>query len=137
MKLTVLLLAVVVLVPLSVSAKKKLITVKVEVVGETTVFDERYGNSGSIPGRRTGIESVSVKAIINGDHALLRCFENHQGCNTLGPGTYDAEVSVPKCTDCLGRDTSGKASDPDVWIYYIQPLDHQRFREHWRVSGTW
>jgi hypothetical protein len=125
------------LIPLAVSAKKKLITVKVEVVEPTTTFQELAGNRGSILGRRTGIDSVSLKVIINGDHALLRCYENHQGCNTLGPGTYDAEVSVPKCTGCLARDTSGKASDPDVWIYYIQPLDHQRFREHWRVSGTW
>jgi hypothetical protein len=137
MKYVALLLAVLALSPLPASAKKKLVTVKVEVVDQTTIFDEKYGNRGSVLGRRTGIESVSVRVIINGDHALLRCYENHQGCNTLGPGTYDAEVSVPKCTECSGRDTSGKGSDPDVWIYYIQPLDHRRFREHWRVSGTW
>jgi len=108
MKHTVLLLAVVMLIPLAVSAKKKLITVKVEVVEPTTTFQELAGNRGSILGRRTGIDSVSLKVIINGDHALLRCYENHQGCNTLGPGTYDAEVSVPKWTGCLARDTSGK-----------------------------
>jgi hypothetical protein len=137
MKRTVLLLAVVMLIPPAASAKNKLTTVKVEVVEQTTNLQERYGNRGSIVGRRTGIEPASLKVIINGDHALLRCYENHQGCNTLGPGTYDGEVRVPKCTNCSGRDTSGKGSDPDVWIYYIQPLDHQKFREHWRVSGTW
>lgn len=136
MKHISLLLAVVMLIPLAASAKKKLLTVKVEVV-EQTNFQERSGNAGSILGRRTGVESVSLKVTVNGDHALLRCYENHQGCNTLGPGTYDAEIIIPKCTNCSGRDTSGKGSDPDVWIYYIQPLDHQRFREHWRVSGTW
>jgi hypothetical protein len=137
MKRTVLLLAVAMLIPLAASAKNKLIAVKVEVVEQANNFQERYGNAGSVVGRRTNIEAASLKVIINGEHALLRCYENHQGCNTLGPGTYDGEVRVQKCTDCLGRDTSGKGSDPDVWIYYIQPLDHQGFREHWRVSGTW
>jgi len=137
MKHIVLSLAVVMLIPFAAAAKNKLTTVKVEVVEQTTNFQERFGNAVSIVGRRTSIEPASLKVIINGDHALLRCYENHQGCNTLGPGTYDGEVRVPKCGDCVGRDTSGKASDPDIWIYYVQPLDHQRFREHWRVSGTW
>ncbi len=132
----ILLVLAVALIPFTASARNKLTAVKVEVV-EQTSFQERSGNAGSVIGRRTAIEAASLTVIINGEHALLRCYENHQGCNTLGPGTYDAEVSVPKCTNCLGRDTSGKASDPDVWIYYIQPLDHHRFREHWRVAGTW
>lgn len=136
MKYGLLLLAIVVIIPLAASAKKKLTSVKVEVV-EQNRFDELYGASGSILGRRSRIEGVSLKVIVNGDHALLRCYENHQGCNTLGPGTYDAEIKIPKCSNCSGRDTSGKGSDPDIWIYYVQPLDHQRFREHWRVSGTW
>jgi len=137
MRRTILLLAIALIIPLAASAKKKLTTVKVEVVGPTDNFEERLGASGSIWGRRSRIESVSLKVIVNGDHALLRCYENHQGCNTLGPGTYDAEIMIPKCENCSGRDTSGKGSDPDIWIYYIQPIDHQRFREHWRVSGTW
>jgi hypothetical protein len=137
MKHILFVLTVVVLIPLTASSKNKLTIVKVEVVDQTS-FQGKFGNADSVLGRRTAIEAASLRVIINGDHALLRCYENHQGCNTLGPGTYDAEVSVPKCgDDCLGRDTSGKATDPDVWIYYVQPLDHHRFREHWRVSGTW
>ncbi len=61
-----------------------------------------------------------VNAIINGDHARLKCFENHRGCTAIGPGFYDAEVE-----------------GYDIWISIEMPVTHQIVRDHWKVSGTW
>jgi hypothetical protein len=49
-----------------------------------------------------------VNAIINGDHARLKCYENHKGCTALGPGTYDAEIE---------KDS--------VWILITKPVTHE------------
>jgi hypothetical protein len=109
------------------AVKKKNQPVKIEVVDQAEGFQGKYQNGGIIgaaQGARTFSTATTVKTIINGDHALLRCYENHSGCNILGPGTYDGDIKLT-------------GDQPDVWINYVRPLDHKVFREHWKVTGTW
>jgi hypothetical protein len=73
-----------------------------------------------------------MKVIVNGEHALLKCYENHDKCHFLGVGTYEAELKThPKGW------AYGGPEDPDLWIHYIRPLDHVDIREHWKVDGSW
>lgn len=112
----------------SFASRKNLQTVKVEIVQESSGFEGKYrqgGLVGAVGGTKTFTTANTTKAIINGDHALLVCYEHHKGCNVLGVGTYNAEI-----------ETHGK-DRPDVWIYYVRPIDHKTFREHWQVSGSW
>jgi hypothetical protein len=125
-------------------AGEKTQAVKVEVMEEGTSLHGEYqaaGFVGAVRGKKTYANALDIKTMINGDHALLRCYENHQGCNILGPGTYDGEIKVAKHQSVKsgtnGMLDSGKGSGPDVWIHYVQPLDHKVYREHWKVSGTW
>ena len=63
-----------------------------------------------------------VNALINGDHARLKCYENHRGCTALGPGMYTAEMDE---------------KNGDIWIVIVIPVSHKTIRDHWRVAGTW
>jgi hypothetical protein len=106
--------------------------VKIEVVEQSEGMQGKYqlgGLVGVIQGQRTYTTATSTKTIINGDHALLMCYENHKGilkgCDFLGVGTYDGEMKP------------NSRSEPDVWVYYVRPVDHQIIREHWKVSGSW
>jgi hypothetical protein len=117
--------------------KKGAAPVQVQIVEMSSGFEGKYqqgGVAGLIAGARTFATATTSKAIINGDHALLRCYENHSQCNVLGPGTYDAEIKVYKNSEPTIFSGSGP---PDVWIYYVRPLDHKEIREHWKVAGTW
>jgi hypothetical protein len=138
MKNVLVVLLVLLLASVCWGKKKDLTKAKVEVVEESQSFKGAYGPSGpvgALRGRHVFDNALDMKTLINGDHALLRCYENHQGCNILGPGTYDAEIKISKNQDSGGD--AGKGNGPDVWIFYVQPLDHKVFREHWKVSGTW
>jgi hypothetical protein len=113
---------------------KKLVKVKVEVV------DQPEGVQGSIQGgglvgdaigRRVITDAWTMKVIVGGEHAMLRCYENHHACHFLGVGTYDAELKTHKGW------SYGGPGDPDLWIHYIRPIDHVDLREHWKVEGSW
>ncbi len=113
-------------------ATKGKIPVKIEVVEQSQGMQGKYqlgGLYGAIQGEKTYTTATLTRAIINGDHATLMCDENHKGtlkgCDFLGVGTYDGEMK------------SNSHSEPDVWIYYIRPVDHKVIREHWKVSGSW
>jgi hypothetical protein len=93
--------------------------VKIEIVAESE--DRAFrSDRGVIVGKRMSDVVFMVNAVIEGDHARLKCFENHVGCVALGPGTYDAEIS---------RD--------NVWITIRMPVTHEVIRNHWKVSGMW
>jgi hypothetical protein len=73
--------------------------VMVEVVDTqnlTQSTDTRGDTSGGIigtvvnsaTGRRTHTDTASISVIINGEHALLDCYERATGCSTIGPGKY-------------------------------------------------
>jgi hypothetical protein len=117
-------------------AKKHLMPVKVQVVAESEGLQGKFqqgGVTGVIGGVRTFATATLTTAIINGDHALLKCYENRSGCNILGAAEYDAEMRVKEaCKHC-----SESESAPDIWIFYVRPVDHKTFREHWRVVGSW
>jgi hypothetical protein len=110
---------------------KKLVKVKLEVVQQPEGWQDSVGGGGLIGaavGRRVLTDAWTMKVIVNGEHARLRCYENHSACHFLGAGTYDAELKThPKDT----------TADPDLWIHYIRPIDHVDFREHWKVNGSW
>lgn len=114
------------------NAKNHNQTVTVEIVAGTNT---ELGNGGSegvaggIAGRRTKVEQQTVNAIINGQHVLLDCKENHHGCFTLGPGKYSGELKVDRGYD--GKDTV------NVWISYAVPLTNATQRDHYLVAGSW
>jgi hypothetical protein len=117
---------------LAMAPKGKNTAVKIEVVEQSEGMQGKYqlgGLTGAIQGQKTYNTATSTKTIINGDHALLMCYENHKGilkgCDFLGVGTYDGEMK------------QSSHSEPDVWVYYIRPVDHKIIREHWKVSGSW
>jgi len=120
MKTFLVLLAALALVVPTFAVKKQKEKVRIEVVSQAEEQGVRVGSKGSIVGRRTFSEVFMVNAIINGDKARLKCFENHRGCTALGPGFYDAEVE-----------------GYDIWISIQMPITHQVVRDHWKVSGTW
>jgi hypothetical protein len=78
------------------------------------------GLIGAIQGARTADVVFMVNAVINQDHARLKCYENHRGCTALGPGEYDAEIDKD-----------------NVWIITTMPVTHKEIRDHWKVSGSW
>jgi hypothetical protein len=81
--------------------------------------------------RRVITDAWTMKVIVNGEHARLKCYENHSACHFLGVGTYDAELKTHE------EWTYGGPEDPDLWIHYIRPLDHVDIREYWKVDGSW
>jgi len=113
------------------SAKKNLESLKITVVEQSEGVQKHFEGGFIFKGEATSVKATVTKAVINGDHALLKCYENHSGCNILAPGEYDAEMAVKKsCRSCSEAD-----SQPDVWIKYIRPVDHKEFREHWKGRG--
>jgi len=107
----------------SAFAIKKQIKVTIAAPSEDrSVKVEGSGLIGAIAGTRTTDVVFMVNAIIDGDHARLKCYENHRGCTALGPGDYDAEIDE---------------KHGDVWIQIVVPVSHKIVRDHWRVSGTW
>jgi len=135
MRKYMLLAVVLALVIPAAAAKKNLTKVKIEVVSQAEEMGQKFGSSGSIVGRRTKSEVYMVNAIINGDKARLKCFENHQGCTAIGPGTYDAEIDIKGKFEYGGNGHKGNGAD--IWIFVVMPVTHQIVRDHWKVSGTW
>lgn len=122
-KITMLIMVSLFLVSSAAFAVKK--QLKVEIVApseDRSVKTQGPGLIGAIAGAKTTDVVFMVNALINGDHARLKCYENHRGCTALGPGMYDAELD----------DKNG-----DVWISIEIPVSHKIVRDHWRVAGTW
>lgn len=102
-------------------------TMKIEVVSQAEESPYKMhgtGVIGAIVGERTYSKVYMLNALVNGDKARLKCFENHRGCLAIGPGIYDAEVEPQK-------------DGADVWIIIQMPVTHRVVRDHWKVSGTW
>jgi hypothetical protein len=109
------------LVAQSLGEKKNLVSAKVKIV-------ENLGAEGAAKGtgHHTITQNLTAKAIINNEHVLLECYEHHKQCMWLGTETeYDAEIK------------SGKEKQPDIWIFFVRPIDHATFRQHWKVVGSW
>jgi hypothetical protein len=130
----VLLFLLVSLSPTGWGKDKKLVSVKVEVISAEGV-QENQGSTDTLKGREVVTDAWTMKVVINGDHAVLKCYENHNACHFLGAGTYDGELKTHP--NAAAKDYAGYSSDPDVWIHYIRPIDHRDIREHWKVTGSW
>ena len=106
-------------------------SVAVEVVDSnnlTQSVDLRGDTSGGIvgavvndaTGRRTHTDSASIYVVVNGEHALLDCYERRTGCATLGPGKY-----------------WGEKSGDGIWVSYRMPITHAPVRNHYKIAGSW
>ena len=103
------------------SAKKQPVKVQIPTQTEDRAFKYRNpGLAGAFEGTKTSDAVFMVNAVVNGDHARLKCDENHHGCSALGPGEYDAEIEKD-----------------NVWIITTMPVTHKVIRDHWKVSGSW
>jgi hypothetical protein len=71
-------------------------------------------------GRRTHTDSTTIKVIVNGEHALMDCYERSTGCATLGPGKYYGELR-----------------GDGIWLTYRMPLTHEQVRNHYKIAGSW
>jgi hypothetical protein len=106
-------------------------SVMVEVVDTqnlTQSSDTRGDTSGGVvgaivnsaTGRRTHTDTASIYVIVNGEHALMDCYERRKGCGTIGPGKYYGE-----------RDGDG------IWVNYQMPITHKPVRNHYKIAGSW
>jgi hypothetical protein len=100
-------------------------TVMVEVVDMqnlTQSQDTRTsgGVVGALTGRRTHTDASTINVIVNGEHAMLDCFEHRKGCTTIGPGKYYGELD-----------------GNSLWVNYQMPLTHQQVRNHYVIAGSW
>ena len=71
-------------------------------------------------GRRTHTDTASIYVVVNGEHALLDCYERRTGCATIKAGTYYGE-----------RDGDG------IWLNYQMPITHKPMRNHYKIAGSW
>ncbi len=71
-------------------------------------------------GRRTHTDSSTIYVTVNGEHALLDCYERRKGCGTIGPGKYYGE-----------QDGDG------IWINYQMPVTHKPVHDHYKIAGSW
>ena len=105
--------------------------VMVEVVDSHTLtqsIDARDDTSGGVvgaivsdlTGRRTHTDQSSIYIILNGEHALLDCYERSIGCSSIGPGRY-----------------YGKLKGDGIWLNYRMPITHQPVRNHYKLAGSW
>lgn len=100
----------------------------VDIQNLTQSVDARGDTSGGIvggivagtTGRRTHTDNSTIHVIVNGEHALLDCYERRKGCTTIGPGKYYGEFD---------GDT--------IWINYEMPLTHKTVRNHYKIAGNW
>jgi hypothetical protein len=94
----------------------------------TQSTDTRGDTSGGVigtvvnaaTGRNTHTDSASLNVIINGEHALLDCYERATGCSTIGPGKY-----------------YGERKDDGIWVSYQMPITHKPVRNHYKIAGSW
>jgi hypothetical protein len=138
MKRTIILLPLLaVLSTVTFGRDKKLVKVKVEVVEQPEGVQgsvQAGGAIGAAVGRRVVTDAWTMKVIVNGEHVMLKCYENHHSCHFLGTGTFDGELKTHNKTWAYG---APEDSDPDLWIHFIRPIDHVDIREHWKVDGSW
>jgi hypothetical protein len=73
-----------------------------------------------LTGRRTHTDTSSIYVIVNGEHALLDCYEHRTGCATIGPGKY-----------------YGQKNGDGIWISYRMPITHEPMRNHYKIAGGW
>jgi hypothetical protein len=106
-------------------------SVMVEVVDTQTLTqskDARGDTSGGVvgavvngtTGRRTHTDTSTIYVIVNGEHALLDCYERRTGCTTIGPGKYYAQLD-----------------GGSIWVNYQMPLTHKPVRNHYKIAGSW
>jgi hypothetical protein len=135
---TIILLPLLLIPAIAPGRDKKITRVKVEVVEQSEGMQGSFqmgGAIGTAVGRRVVTDAWTTRAIINGDHALLTCYENHHACSFLGVGTYDAELKIhPHREEYAGYHGD---EPPELWIHFIRPVDHVDIREHWKVTGSW
>jgi hypothetical protein len=94
----------------------------------TQSSDTRGDTSGGVvgaivnsnTGRRTHTDASTIYVIVNGEHALLDCYERRTGCATIGPGKYYAE-----------HEGDG------LWVSFQMPITHEQRRSHYRIAGSW
>lgn len=94
MKLTIVLVSLLMASTSAWGKDKSLVKVKVEVVDQPEGMQgsvQGDGVVGAAVGRRVITDAWMMKVIVNGEHAMLKCYENHHKCHFLGVGTYDAE----------------------------------------------
>jgi len=106
------------------------ISVPIEVVDTQNLTqssdtrDEWNGLVGTIvnstTGRRTHTDASTISIIVNGEHALLDCYERRIGCTTIGPGKYYGE-----------REGNG------IWVSFRMPVTHKPVRNHYKIAGSW
>jgi hypothetical protein len=107
------------------------VLVPIEVVDIRTLTqssDARGDTSGGVvgtvvngaTGRRTHTDQSSIYVVVNGEHALLDCYERRTGCSTIGPGKYYGEVK-----------------GDGIWVSYRMPITHQPVRNHYKLAGSW
>ena len=106
-------------------------SVMVEVVDMqnlTQSTDVRGDTSGGVigavvngaTGRNTHTDTASIYVIVNGEHALLDCYERRTGCTAIGPGKY-----------------YGDRSGDGIWVSYRMPITHKPVRNHYKIAGGW
>lgn len=74
----------------------------------------------SATGRRTHTDTSNIYVIVNGEHALLDCYERRTGCATIGPGKY-----------------YGEQNGDGIWVSYRMPITHESMRNHYKIAGSW
>jgi hypothetical protein len=108
--------------------KTSVIVEVVDTQNLTQSLDARGDTSGGLvgavvngtTGRRTHTDSSTLSAIVNGEHALLDCYERSKGCTTISPGKY-----------------YGQLEGGSIWVNYEMPLTHEPLRNHYVVAGSW
>lgn len=78
------------------------------------------GVVNGLTGRRTHTDAMSIYVVVNGEHALLDCYERRTGCATIAPGKY-----------------YGQLKGDGIWIDYEMPLTHKPMRDHYKLAGSW
>lgn len=73
-------------------------------------------------GRRTHTDATTMAVIVNGEHALLDCYERAKGCVPIGPGRYYAELATDK---------------KSLWVEHEVPISHIHVRDHYVIAGSW
>jgi hypothetical protein len=102
---------------------KAAVTVEVVDIENLTQSVDARGNGGigpALTGRRTHTDTFTINVIVNGEHALLDCYEHRTGCTAIGPGKYFGELD-----------------GESIWIDYEMPLTHKPIRNHYKVAGSW
>lgn len=108
---------------------KTLITVQVMDATNLTLSSDARGTgqglqqvTNGLTGRVTHTDATNMYVIVNGEHALLDCFEHRKGCTPLAPGTYYANLDLDKRS---------------IWINHVLPVTHQPLRDHYVIAGAW